>query len=256
MKRKMILVVFSAIFACLIPGCEGKETEGTTEQETQQPEWLEEFYNSDYEYRITSITGDKDSEQETPMYEGKVIVSPYKRYQKVIYPEGSQVWTELYSYDDGGKVINLIKTVKGFWVKQEAERFYPEGYGKELKFTKSGTAEFNNTICDLYTTEYTVDVAEQVNENAGEEIIKDPLTAVVTQEYYVDPAAEQLTCLISDITDLNSKLLMSVYMANDGLSLEEAEKQYGDSETEKTKMEILSIDDSITIDIPSVETIN
>lgn len=256
MKRKIVSGVLFIICTLLIAGCAEKETKETREEKTQQPAWLEEVYNSDYEYRISSITGEEGSEQETFMYEGKVINSPYKHYQKVIYPGGSQVWTELYSYDTEGEITNLVKTVQGDWVKQRGERFYPDGYGKELKFVKSGTVEYNNTVCDVYTAEYVVDIAETVNENAGEEVISEPLTAVVSQEYYVDPSEDRLLCIISDITDMSSKQLMAMYMANDGLSLEEAEEQYGDTEKKKTKMEILSYDDSLTIDIPSIETIN
>ena len=78
-----------------------------------------------------------------------------------------------------------------------------------------------------------------MNEGAGEEVIKEPLTAEVSQEYYVDPAANQVLCLITDVTDINSKQQTAVFMLSQGISAEEAEKQYGNTEKTREKMEIL-----------------
>lgn len=240
----------------LYPDAARKKNGQPQEYKTQQPAWLEEFYNASYEYRISHITGDGDPEQEIASIEGKRVNAPYRLYEKDISPDGAQVWTELYSYTDGDKVIRLVKSVQGYWVSQDAERFYPYGYGEDLELEKTGTAEYNNTLCDVYTAVYKVDIGETVNKQVGEEAIKEPLTAIITQEYYVDPDADQVLCLITDVTDMNSKQQISVLMLNEGLTAEEAEKQYGSAETAIEKLEILSYNDSLTIDIPSVETIN
>ena len=122
-----------------------------------------------------------------------------------------------------------------------------------MEFTKTGTVDYNDIVCDVYTTEYTVDMAEVMNSLAGAEVITEPVTAVVPQEYYVNPDTNQLVCIITDITDKNSKQSIVVSMANQGLTLEEAAKRYDDNERFKEKMEILSYDDSMTIDIPDID---
>lgn len=251
MKRKKLLILFAVSCVIFLPGCSGQETEQT--QESQRPAWLEEFYTANYEYRISNIIGEEGAEEETPIIEGKRTYSPYKEYAKDIQPGGPMVWSEMYSYEEGDKVSNIVKSIQGYWVKQETEMSYPYGYGEDLEFTKSGTADYNNIVCDVYTTEYTVDMAEVMNSYAGEELIADPVTAVVPQEYYVNPDTNQLVCIITDITDKNSKQSVVTFMANQGLTLEEATEQHGDTERFKKKLEILSYDDSMTIDIPSVD---
>lgn len=250
MKRKSIVVLIAVGCMVLLPGCGAKGKEKAQEQ-TQQPAWLEAFYNASYEYRISNITGEEEDEQVMPLIEGKR--TPSRQYEKVIEPGGPQVWSEAYSYVDGEKVTKLVKSVQGYWANQESERFYPYGYGENLIFKKSGTVDYNNIACDVYTTDYIVDMAEKVNEGAGEEVIKEPLTAEVSQEYYVDPAANQVLCLITDVADINSKQQTAVFMLSQGISAEEAEKQYGNTEKTREKMEILSYDDSMTIDIPDID---
>ena len=253
MRRKTLLVLFAVSCTFLLPGCGGQETEQTMNLETRQPEWLEDFYTASYEYRKSNIIGEEGAEEETPIIEGKRISSPYKEYAKDIQPGGPTVWSEMYSYEDGDKASNIIKSVSGVWVKQEAEVEHPYGYGEDLEFTKTGTVDYNDIVCDVYTTEYTVDMTEVMNSLAGAEVITEPVTAVVPQEYYVNPDTNQLVCIITDITDKNSKQSIVVSMANQGLTLEEAAKRYDDNERFKEKMEILSYDDSMTIDIPDID---
>ena len=66
---------------------------------------------------------------------------------------------------------------------------------------------------------------------------------------------KQLGCVITDTTDKNKKQSMVVAMANQGLTLEEAAERYNDTESGRfrEKTEILSYDDSMTIDIPDVD---
>ncbi len=256
MKRKVLLVLFVVSCTILLPGCDRQETEQAQDQEAQQPAWLEDFYTASYEYRKSNIIGENGDEEETPIIEGKRISSPYKEYMKVIQPGGPGAWSEMYSYENGGKASNIIKSVSGDWVKQETEVGHPYGYGADLEFTKTGTVDYNNIVCDVYTTEYTVDIAEAMNSFAGTELITEPVTAVVPQEYYVNPDTNQLVCVITDITDKNSKQAMVVSMANQGLTLEEAAEQCDDNEKFREKLEILSYDDSMTIDIPNVDILS
>ena len=113
--------------------------------------------------------------------------------------------------------------------------------------------DYNNIVCDVYTTEYTEDMAEVMNSFAGTELITEPVTAVVPQEYYVNPDTNQLVCVITDVTDKNHKQSLVVLMANQGLTLEEASERYSDTERFREKTEILSYDDSMTIEIPEVD---
>ena len=105
--------------------------------------------------------------------------------------------------------------------------------------------------CDVYETEYTVDLAEQMNEDAGEEVISEPLTAVVTQKYYVDPGKDELIRVVTDLSDQTAKTEASVFMMSQGLSAEEAlEKTSGDQLQEL--IEITAYDDDLSIEIPDV----
>lgn len=253
MKRKTLLVLFVVSCAILLPGCGGHETEPDQNQEAQQPAWLEEYYTGNYEYRQSNIIGEEGDEEENPTIEGKRISSPYKEYAKDIQPGGPMVWSEMYSYEEGDKAVNLVKSVAGYWVRQEVEMGHPYGYGKDLEFTKSGTVDYNNIVCDVYTTEYTEDMAEVMNSFAGTELITEPVTAVVPQEYYVNPDTNQLVCVITDVTDKNHKQSLVVLMANQGLTLEEASERYSDTERFREKTEILSYDESMTIEIPEVD---
>ena len=72
-------------------------------------------------------------------------------------------------------------------------------------------------------------------------------------EYYVNPDTNQLVCVITDVTDKNHKQSLVVLMANQGLTLEEASERYSDTERFREKTEILSYDDSMTIEIPEVD---
>ena len=252
MKRKTLLVLFAVSCAVLLPGCSGRETEQVQDQEAQQPAWLEEFYTASYEYRITNIVSDEGTEQELPILEGKRINSPYRQYEKYINPLGLQAQSESYSYGDGEMVNTIVRNVQGDWTKQESKHDYPYGYGEDLEFTEGGTVDYNDIICDVYTTEYTGDMAEIMNSYAEEEVITEPLTAVIEQEYYVDQDTEQLVCMITDITDMNRKQQIAVFMVSKGITAKEAE-QYCDTGQIREKMEILSYDDSMTIDIPDVD---
>ena len=54
-----------------------------------QPEWLNDFYNGNYEYRRSTVTIRDGTEDISTVFEGKVISSPYKEYVRLIEPEQS-----------------------------------------------------------------------------------------------------------------------------------------------------------------------
>ena len=90
------------------------------------------------------------------------------------------------------------------------------------------------------------------NQETGEATITDPITAVVSQEYYVDPKQDQLLCMITDLTDQQEKTEIANRVMNDNITVEKAQKMVSLNEVTKEKMEILSYDDLISIDIPEI----
>ena len=142
--------------------------------------------------------------------------------------------------------------VENDYVLQNTRRSYPYGYGSDLSLSKDRTEEYNGISCDVYTAEYTVDLTEQINQESEEAIITEPITAVVSQEYYVDPEQDQLLCMITDASDRQEKTEIANRVMNDNITVEEAQKLVSVDEVTKEKMEILSYDDSISIDIPEI----
>ena len=180
---------------------------------------------------------------------GKRISSPYTEYVKVVEP-GDSVWSEAYFHGDGDEIEAILNTEDGY-VTQQTKRGYPYGYGEELEFTEPEKEQLGDVECDVYETEYTVDLAEQMNEDAGEEVISEPLMAVVTQKYYVDPEKDELIRVVTDLSDQTAKTEASVFMMSQGLSAEEAlEKTSGDQLQEL--IEITAYDDDLSIEIPDV----
>ena len=214
------------------------------------PGWLESFYNSDYEYRKSTIVLENDIEDTIAVVEGKVEASPYKEYVKIVEPAESS-WSEVWFYGDGEDVTAILN-IENDYVLQNTRRFYPYGYGSNLSLSKDRTEEYNGIPCDVYTAEYTVNLTGQINQKSGEAIITEPITAVVSQEYYVDPKKDQLLCMITDSSDRQEKTEIANRVMNDNITVEEAQKVVSVDEVTKEKMEILSYDDSISIDIPEI----
>lgn len=142
--------------------------------------------------------------------------------------------------------------IENGYVRQNTSRFYPYGYGSDLSLSKDRTEEYNGISCNVYTAEYTVDLTEQINKESGEALITEPITAVISQEYYVDPEQDQLLCMITDSSDRREKAEIASRVMNDNITVEEAQKLVSVDEVTKEKMEILSYDESLTIEIPEI----
>ena len=255
--KKIVCGVLIAFIGLIFSACgsQDENTErvndtGSWSSNDNVPVWLERFYNSDYEYRKSTIVLENDIEDTIIVVEGKVETSPYKEYVKIIEPAESS-WSEAWFYGDGEN-INAILNVDNSYVQQNTRHFYPYGYGRDLSLTKDRTEKYGDISCDVYTAEYTVDLADQINQETGEATITDPITAVVSQEYYVDPKQDQLLCMITDLTDQQEKTEIANRVMNDNITVEKAQKMVSLNEVTKEKMEILSYDDLISIDIPEI----
>ena len=257
MEKKIIcaILLVSSIVVLSACGSQDQNAEKVSDTETQSsndsvPEWLESFYNSSYEYRKSTIVLENDIEDTIAVVEGKVEASPYKEHIKIVEPAESS-WSEAWFYGDGDDVTAILN-VENDYVLQNTRRSYPYGYGSNLALSKDRTEEYNGISCDVYTAEYTVDLTEQINQESEEAIITEPITAVVSQEYYVDPKKDQLLCMITDSSDRQEKTEIANRVMNDNITVEEAQKVVSVDEVTKEKMEILSYDDSISIDIPEI----
>ena len=252
-KRYMSMILAGLALFLTACGSQAPETnspddlsEGADVQ-AELPAWLDKFYNGSYEYLNSTI--DPETGTAVTVMSGKRISSPYTEYVKVVEP-GDSVWSEAYFHGDGDEIEAILNTEDGY-VTQQTKRGYPYGYGEELEFTEPEKEQLGDVECDVYETEYTVDLAEQMNEDAGEEVISEPLTAVVTQKYYVDPGKDELIRVVTDLSDQTAKTEASVFMMSQGLSAEEAlEKTSGDQLQEL--IEITAYDDDLSIEIPDV----
>lgn len=251
MKKNIsfLLCIISIIFlsACSNLDRELKDVDSIN-SDSSIPIWLSDFYNGNYKYQKSTIVVDDQKEIVTSVVEGEKVASPYTEYVKVIKPVQT-AWSEAYYYGDGDNITSLINTPNGY-VSQQNKREYPYGYGQDLKFTKDGTIEYEEALCDIYTAEYTQDIAEQMNQQKGVQL-SESLIAVISIEYYVDSETDQLRCMITDISDLNAKSNIGITMMTTGVSLEEARKQNNEEAVTKEKLEILSYDDNLSIDIPN-----
>lgn len=209
------------------------------------PGWLDDFYNGNYEYTQSRI--DLETKETVSVMSGKITSSPYVQYVKVLEPQDS-LWSEAYYYGNGEDIEALIKTDSGY-VTQQQKRGYPYGYGEELIFSDPKKETLDNIECDVYETEYTVDLAEAVKEDAGKEGDGESLTAVVSQKYYVDPKNEKLIRVVTELTDLTAKTEASTFMAANGVSSEEAMEQISGEQIHEI-LEITAYDDDLSIEIP------
>ena len=252
-KRSMSMILAGLALFLTACGSQAPETNSPDDSsegadvQAELPAWLDKFYNGSYEYLNSTI--DPETGTAVTVMSGKRISSPYTEYVKVVEP-GDSVWSEAYFHGDGDEIEAILNTEDGY-VTQQTKRGYPYGYGEELEFSEPEKEQLGDVECDVYETEYTVDLAEQMNEDAGEEVISEPLTAVVTQKYYVDPGKDELIRVVTDLSDQTAKTEASVFMMSQGLSAEEAlEKTSGDQLQEL--IEITAYDDDLSIEIPDV----
>lgn len=205
-----------------------------------QPEWLNDFYNGNYEYRRSTVTIRDGAEDISTVFEGKVISSPYKEYVRVIEPEQSS-WREAYYYGSGKMVKALYKSGDQY-TSQPCAHPYPYGYNQDLIFKEDRTEDYNGVSCTVYTTEYTDDLSNIFRPDAE--------TATISQEYYVDNKTNKLVCVITDLTDLNEKSQAAMHGFRTDSSIE-SESQAREVITEE-RLEILFYDDEMNITIPDV----
>lgn len=250
-------VILAAGLVLMLAACGRGATDqnSTTDpQESKMPEWLQEFYNGNYEYRRTSVTITDGQDHVSTVLEGKRISSPYKEYVKVVEPEDT-IWSEAYYYGDGDQINALLNT-RDTYISQKTDRneMYPYGYGEKLTLKKNGTKKYNNISCDVYTAEYTADVEKKIEEEAPGTDIGE-MTAQISQQYYVDPKENRLVYMVTDLSDYYYKVSLGTLMMANNMTLDEAKKSYGKIEgISEDRLEILSYDDSMTIDIPDVKT--
>lgn len=229
--KKVIAVILLCFSILILPACSKINT-----AESDIPQWLSGFYDSDYEYTKSEIILENNTEEISYKAEGKVIVSPYKEYEKILEPDDS-LWTVAYYYEFGSTVNSVINTVsQGYVHQRDIQRPYPRGYGENLKFTENDTEKYQDTQCDVYFAEYSIKIDST---DSGKSDNDESITASISQKYYVDPEKEELVCMITDLTDLYEK------------------QDTGTQETEDDSVQILEVveisyDDTISIEIPDI----
>lgn len=249
MAKKKYAVMIGMGVSVFLTACGGKSAETDTQKvsdtQAEIPGWLEDFYNGSYEFRQSSCRYDTGTA--TSVMSGRKTSSPYVQYVKVLQPKDS-LWSEAYYYGEGEEIEALVKTASGY-VTQKQKRGYPYGYGENLIFSAPNKESLGDIECDVYETEYTVDLAEQANEDTGQEVISEPLPAVIPQKYYVDPKREELIRIDTDLTDFTEKSEALTFMMGNDISAEEALKK-ADGDPVHEIFEIMEYDDNMSIEIP------
>ena len=229
--KKLITTVLLCISIVVLLACSSIE-----ESESDIPQWLANFYDSDYEYSKSEIILKNNNEETSYKAEGKVIASPYKEYEKILEPTDS-LWTEAYYYESGSTVNAVINTTSQGYVRQQnVQHPYPRGYGEKLQFSESSTGKYQGIECDVYLAEYSIEIddMESDKETNDTEII-----ASVSQKYYVDSEKDELVCIVTDLTDLYEKRDRGIQEQEDSAQILEV-------------MEITSYDSTISIEIPDI----
>lgn len=249
LTKRTCAVMFGLCFSTFLTACGEKnvKTDTPKDSDTQAeiPGWLEDFYNGSYEFiqsRFRYDTGTAVS-----IMSGKKTSSPYVQYVKVLQPQDS-LWSEAYYYGEEEEIEALVKTASGY-VTQKQKRGYPYGYGEKLIFSAPKKESLGELECDVYETEYTVDLAEQAHEDTGQEVINEPLSAVIPQKYYVDPKQEELIRIDTDLRDLTEKSEAFMFMQENDISAEEALKK-ADGDPVHEIFDIIDYDDNMSIEIP------
>lgn len=220
MKKFVFLLTWLFIFSA---GC-GRATEESAIENA-----IQNLYKSDYEYRKISIKMADDEEIRFVM-EGKVIQSPYQEYVAITESAAESVQTETYYYGNG-ELVNVLVKVNGEWQETKAKRKRWYGYGEKPEFTLEGETETNGHAVEVYAAEYSVELSKNYK-------LKEAIEAVVKQRYYMDKTEKTLIAMETDLTDLNTKTAIANDIANNGVSMEQAqaeaaEKNY--SETERVE---------------------
>ena len=229
--KKIIATILLCCGIVILPACSKTDT-----AESDIPQWLSEFYDSDYEYIKSEIILENDNEKVSYKVEGKVIASPYKGYERILEPDDS-LWTEAYYYESGSTVNSVVNTtLQGYVHQQDIQHPYPRGYGEKLKFTENGTEKYQETECDVYLAEYSIEID---NTDSSKSENNESVTVSVSQKYYVDSEKEELACIITDLTDLYEKR-------------DTGTQEKEDDSTQILEVMEISYNDTISIEIPDI----
>lgn len=235
---KRILIVGLALAAALT-GCGPSDV-----PEDGIERIVSDFYSGSYEYRktLTSRQGGKVTER--TVTEGKVVHDPYREYVHLVRSSLDLVWSEAYYYGSGKAVDALLRTPDG-WQNTKTEQSAPYGYGQTLTFSSEGEQDVDGVATEVYSAQYEVEFQKDFG-------LDEPLTAVVTQVYYVDKDKQVLTRLETDLTDYSIKNTMANDMAVNGLKLREAEERVAEREdyTQQEVLEISHFGEEISIELP------
>mgnify|MGYP003289703247 CR=1 FL=1 len=240
MKKILILSLLGMLFLIsLMIGCR-KQISALQEkiwgfnESRDIDEIVSTYRERDYSYTNISYSyDDSDNVINKVVMEGTYQADPYEEHVKVIEAEDN-IWDEAI-YSGKGEVINVKLHTDSGWIDAKAAKSVPYGYGENLKFTYIGDKELiNEMVCELYETEYTVNVAEQFAN------LKEELNAKISQKYYFRKDLDTFLRIETDLTDYRVKTAIVNDMAANGTSLEEATKNAENADSNKF-IEIMEI---------------
>lgn len=215
MKKTWAILSIICLSVFLLTGCQS-----ASEKETSEIEKIaENFFKSDYDYEETTTYYDVNGRiRNMQVIEGQLFQEPYKEHLRVTPYSRTIKGTssELYRTGKWNFITVYAPTANG-WVKQMQQRTHPHGFGRDLTFSAARQDTTDENL-EIYSAEYTVDDGKTYN-------LKEDLSAVISQKYYLDKDKKILVRIETDLTESNKKYAMSIDMFENGSTMKQAEEK-------------------------------
>ncbi len=221
-NKKYLVITLMVVIILLSSGC-NKEPQ----EELSIEEIVAKHYGQDFDYTWVMINrSNSDGSTTKVTFLGEYKHSPYKEHITIDYDNSdytSSLWSEYTLSGSGNTVQSEIVQSDGSTVVQHVERSYYSGYGEDVTYTFVEETELDGVTVSVYSGEYTVDIAEMYGTT------DDDIKAVITQEYYIDHAENQIVKIVTHLEDYTYKHDLANYMYLSSKTYEEAKEYFSDN---------------------------
>lgn len=209
--KKICKHIILSILVIVLCSCGNNEEKGTIEK------CVASYLNENFEYYKTTNYVDENGENKQLIVKGTYVANPYQETIEVVEGKENNPWDKAI-YAGEGELVTAKIYVQSEWTETTIKREYPYGYGEELAFEFVCEEKVDDVLCEVYTTQYTVELGDNV-------FIDDEIFATVSQTYYMAKDAEVLIRIDTDLTDLNEKTYICNDILTNGKTLEEAKER-------------------------------
>lgn len=199
-KKRYLLIVLMVLVILLGNGCGKEEEEGP---KMSIEEIVAKHYEQDFNYtKVITVQDGPDGISFEVALTGEYQHDPYKEYLTIDFKHSDidySPWTE--ERFSGDEELVFKETVTNNGVREEyVQRPYYPGYITDVSYAFVEETRLNGDKVDLYNAEYIVDVAEEYG------IANNEITAVIKQEYYIDPIENQIVKIVTYYEDYHDKI--------------------------------------------------